>query len=392
MRHRTVISLALISCLLPGVGAFAQSGAPVRNECIETAPFPCSTPEDEDLDPFVIEAFMNDAAWWGEQGRIVGAELLIIKNRRIVWHQTVGWSDREREIPLERNSIYRIRSMTKPFTGTAILMLAEDGRLDLDDRVARYLPSFDDERSDSITIRELITHGAGFEQTRFPDGYWESPDLRSAVDLIGKHGPPNPPGETYRYSDHNSATLGAIVAELTGAPAEEFIRARILEPLQLNDTHAYFTPDSSWTPRMISTYGTSSDGMLTRYWDNSLPQQTPWFRASGGLYSTVFDYARWLAVWMDLGEFDGGRLLDEATIREALAPGYSAGYGMHWERFSGPVGDSDLPRFGHGGSDGTIAIAFPEADAMVLYFTQSRGARTVWREAIRRLPSLVGLE
>jgi hypothetical protein len=65
---------------------------------------------------------------------------------------------------------------------------------------------------------------------------------------------------------------------------------------------------------------------------------------------------------------------------------------MHWERFSGPVGDSDLPRFGHGGSDGTIAIAFPEADAMVLYFTQSRGARTVWREAIRRLPSLVGLE
>jgi len=282
--------------------------------------------------------------------------------------------------------------MTKPFTGTAILMLAEDGSLDLDDRVARYLSSFDDERSDSITIRKLITHGAGFEQTRFPDGYWESPDLRSAVDLIGDQGPPNPPGETYRYSDHNSATLGAIVAELTGAPAEEFIRARILEPLQLNDTHAYLTPDSSWTPRMNSTYGTSSDGMLTRYWDNSLPQQTPWFRASGGLYSTVFDYARWLAVWMDLGEFDGGRLLDEATIREALAPGYAAGYGMHWERFSGPVGDSDLPRFGHGGSDGTIAIAFPEADAMVLYFTQSRGARTVWREAIRRIPALVGLE
>jgi CubicO group peptidase (beta-lactamase class C family) len=212
------------------------------------------------------------------------------------------------------------------------------------------------------------------------------------VDLIGEQGPPNPPGETYRYSDHNSATLGAIVAELTGAPAEEFIRAHILEPLQLNDTYAYFTPDSLWTPRMNSTYGTSSDGMLTRYWDNSMPQETPWFRASGGLYSTVFDYARWLTVWMDLGEFDGGRLLDEATIREALAPGYSAGYGMHWERFSGPVGDSDLPRFGHEGSDGTIAIAFPEADAMVLYFTQPRGALMVWWEAIRRIPALVGLE
>lgn len=275
MRHRTALSFALISCLLPGVGAFAQPGAPARSECIEPAPFPCSTPEDEGLDPFVIEAFMNDVAWWGEQGRIVGAELLIIKNRRIVWHQAVGWSDRERQIPLERNSIYRIRSMTKPFTGTAILMLAEEGRLDLDDRVVRYLSSFYSERSDAITIRELMTFGAGFEQTRFPDGYWESPDLRSAVDL---------------------------------------------------------------------------------------------------------------------GEFDGGRLLDEATIREALAPAYSAGYGMHWERFSGPVGDSDLPRFGHEGSDGTIAIAFPEADALVLNFTQSRGARMVWREAIRRIPALVGLE
>jgi CubicO group peptidase (beta-lactamase class C family) len=212
------------------------------------------------------------------------------------------------------------------------------------------------------------------------------------VDLIGEMGPPNPPGESYRYSDHNSATLGAIVAELTGAQVEEFIRARILDPLGLPDTRAYFSPDSSWAPRMNSTYGTASDGPLERYWDNSMPQQTPWFRASGGLYSSVFDYARWLTVWMDLGAFEGGRLLEESTVREALAPGYSPGYGMHWELFSSPPGGSGLPRFGHSGSDGTLAVAFPEADAMVLYFTQSRGARRVWQEAIRRIPSLAGLE
>lgn len=394
-RSRTLLSalsLALLSSLITVGSASAQSSVSLRTGCHEAAPFPCSTPEDEGLDPFVIEAFMSDVDWWSQEGRIVGAEVLVIKNRRIVWHETVGWSDREREIPLESNSIYRIRSMTKPFTGAAILILAEDGRLDLDDPVAMYLPSFDNERSGAITIREMITHGSGFEQTRFPEGYWESPDLRSAVDLIGVQGPPNAPGEQYRYSDHNSATLGAIAAQLSGAPAEEFIRDRMLEPLGLRDTHAYFAPDSSWAPRVNSTYGTRTDGPLVRYWDHTMPQQTPWFRASGGLYSTVFDYARWLAAWMDLGVFEGGRLLEEATIREALSQGYSRGYGMHWERFSDPEDPSVLPRFGHGGSDGTLAIAFPEADAMVLYFTQSRGARSTWMEARRRLPSLVGLE
>jgi CubicO group peptidase (beta-lactamase class C family) len=392
MRNRLLLSLATAMSLAIAPSATAQSNMPAANSCLPSSPFPCSNPEDEDLDPFVLEAFMNDAAWWGEQGRIVGAELLVIKNRKVVWHQVVGWSDRERRVPLERNSIYRIRSMTKPFTGAAILILAEEGRLDLDDPVARYLPSFDNERSGAITIRELLTHGAGFEQTRFPDGYWARPDLRSAVDLIGETGPPNPPGEAYRYSDHNSATLGAIVAELTGAPVEEFIRARILEPLGLRDTHAYFAPDSAWAPRMNSTYGTRSNGPLERYWDPTMPQQTPWFRASGGLYSTVFDYARWLAVWADLGEYEGGRLLEEATVREALAQGYAPGYGMHWERFAEADGGVGLPRFGHSGSDGTFAAVFPEADAMVLYFTQSRGARLVWSEAMRRIPDLVGME
>ena len=391
MRNRLLLSFAVASSLLVRPDAFAQSTALARNECLPSSPFPCSTAEDEGLDPFVIEAFMNDVTWWVEQGRIVGGELLLIVNGRVAWHQAVGWSDRDRRIPLERNSIYRMRSMTKPFTGAAILILAEEGRLDLDDPASKYLPSFDNERSGAITIRELLTHGAGFEQTRFPDGYWARPDLRSAVDLVGEMGPPNPPGESYRYSDHNSATLGAIVAEVTGAPVEEFIQARLLDPLGLRDTHAYFSPDSAWAPRMNSTYGTRTDGPLERYWDPTMPQQTPWFRASGGLYSTVFDYARWLSVWMNLGEYEGGRLLEEATVREALAQGYSPGYGMHWERFDGPEEGTALPAFGHSGSDGTFAMAFPPVDAMVLYFTQSRGARLVWAEAMRQIPGLVGL-
>ena len=343
------------------------------------------------LDVEVLQAFTDDLHEWVERGRLRGAELLVVKDRRIAWHAAVGWSDREREIPLVRNSVYRIRSMTKPFVGTTVLMLAEDGVLDLDDRVAEYLPSFDNERSGAITIRQLLSHGTGFEQTGFSSEYWASRNLREAIRLVGEEGPPNPPGERYRYSDHNSATLGAIVAELTGAPVEDFVRARILQPLGLLDTRTHFAPDSAWAMRMNSTYRVEN-GDLVRYWDNTLQQQTPWFRASGGIYTTVFDYARWLEVWMDGGARDGLRLLSSDMVSEALEPGYTEGYGLHWELFGGSSQEGEVHAFGHGGSDGTFAIAYPSEDAMILFFTQSRGASRPWRQAMNRIPSLIGLE
>lgn len=360
-------------------------------DCLEDVPYPCVTPSEVGLDAEVLAGFMDRVGAWVVDGDLMGAELLVVKDRKIAWHAAAGWSDRERDIPLARNSTYRIRSMTKPFVGATVLMLAEEGRLALDDRVADYLPSFDNDRSGSITIRQLLTHGTGFEQTGFPDGYWEQPDLRRAIRLVGEEGPPNPPGERYRYADRNSATLGAIVAELTGAPVEEALRRRIFEPLGLDDTHTHFSPDSAWADRMNSTYSVQ-DGRLEKYWDNTRPQQTPWFRASGGIYTTVFDYARWLEVWMDRGAFAGGRLLSEEMVMEALTPGYADGYGLHWELFSGSADGTEVRAFGHGGSDGTFALAIPELNAMVLYFTQSRGASGPWQRAMRELPSLVGLE
>jgi CubicO group peptidase (beta-lactamase class C family) len=382
-----LIVLAATGCN-PGV---AQDAPRSGIDCLAEAPYPCAPAGELGLDPAVLQAFTEDLHAWVSDGRFVGAELLVVKDRRIAWHVAMGWSDREEERPLRRNSIYRMRSMTKPFVGTAVLMLAEEGRLDLDDRAADHLPSFDNERSGTITIRQLLTHGAGFEQTGFAPEYWAQPNLREAIRSVGEEGPPNPPGERYRYADRSSATLGAIVAELTGQPVEEFIRGRILQPVGLHDTHAHFAPDSAWAGRMNSTYSLQGR-RLDRYWDNTQMQQTPWFRASGGLYSTVFDYARWLEVWMDRGAFHEGRLLSEETVAEALTPGFTEGYGLHWELFPGPPDQRGLPAFGHGGSDGTFAIAYPALDAMILFFTQSRGASAPWREAMERLPTLVGMD
>ena len=161
-------------------------------------------------------------------------------------------------------------------------------------------------------------------------------------------------------------------------PVEKFIQDRILEPLALTDTHTAFSPEVPWASRVNPTYSRSDPGdPWVQYWDPSQPQTFPFFRASGGLYTTILDYARWLTVFMDLGVYGEGRLLSEETVREAIGPAASMGYGLHWEIFSSPPEDGGLPAFGHGGSDGTLALAMPSYGVVALVFTQSRGGGVI---------------
>ncbi len=372
-------SSVVASCLLLAIAVGCSNPTDVprtyTNPEHPDAPFAYASPQEVGLSDVEVHEVADLVYRWVRDGDIVGGEVLLVKDQRIVLHETVGWSDREREIPLARNSIYRMRSMTKPFIGTAILALAEDGRLNIDDTAASILDSYANQASGSITIRQLLTHTAGFEQVAFPDGYWDHSTLREAVDLVGNVGPPNSPGTGFRYSDWNSATLGAIVAELTGAPVEDYLQARICDVIGLSDTHAWFGPDLSWASRMNSTYSEQDDEWV-KYWDNTMEQVRPFFRASGGLYSTVFDYAQFLTVWMNGGSFDNVQLLDDSTVHQALSGDEVEHYGYHWQIYSGPTTPGMLPVFGHGGSDGTVAVAFPEQNALALYFTQSRGNPT----------------
>jgi len=339
------------------------------------APWPYAMPEAAGVQSAALEALGQRVRAWVAEESIIGGELLVVKDRSIIFHQAYGWSDRERGIPLERNSIFRIRSMTKPFVGTAVLMLMEQGEVALSDRVADHVPSFDNARSGAITIEQLLTHNTGFRQEGYPEGYWERGNLRDAVDVVGAMGPPDAPGSGYRYSDLNTATLGAIVQERTGMVVEAYLASAIFRPVGLDDTHAFFEPSVPWASRMNSTYR-YGDGGWVKYWDNTMAQTIPFFRASGGLYATVLDYAKWLGVFMDRGAYDGGRLLTDPTVVAALTPRASPAYGYHWQIFETASDAGDLPAFGHGGSDGTLAVAIPRQNALVLYFTQSRGTGT----------------
>jgi len=216
--------------------------------------FQTASPGEVGLDPRKLQGLVDLAQQFVDEGRVIGAEMLIIKNRRVVLHETVGWSDKEAGAPLARNSIYRLRSMTKPFTGTAALMLIDQGRLKLDSRPSEYFSSWDNERCREITVEQLLTHYSGFVQEGWPIPASSYDNLQQIVDACGEQGPQHRPGEQFIYSDVNSFTLGAIVARISGEPVESFIERNILIPVGLTDTHTAFTTDAPWAPRMNPTY------------------------------------------------------------------------------------------------------------------------------------------
>ncbi|MFG1691594.1 serine hydrolase domain-containing protein [Gemmatimonadota bacterium] len=375
------------------LGCAAQETVPRTRTLpgVSASPFPYASPESVGLSSGALEDLALRVEGWVQDGRIVGAELLVVKSRQVVLHEAIGWSDKEAGVPLERNTLYRIRSMTKPFTGTSILIMVEEGRLGLDDPVSNYLPSWRGERSKGVTLRQLLTHTGGFIQGGFPEPFAEYGSLREAADAVGEMGPHHEVGERFVYSDLGSATLGAVIAEVSGMPVERYIESRILERLGLTDTHTGYEPGMPWASRMNPTYNRlQRNGSWIQYWHPSQEQAFPFFRASGGLYTTAFDYARWLTCFMDLGRLGDTRVLSEEKVREALMRGSEADYGLHWEIFGEPTEEGAIPPFGHGGSDGTLAMAFPEHDAMVLIFTQSRGNNairefgTAVREMLRR--------
>lgn len=181
----------------------------------------------------------------------VGAEVLVLHKRKVVLHEAFGWSDLDRRIPLARNTIVCVRSMTKPLVGTAIQMLIDESKLSLTDRASKYLKSFDNDKSRAVTIEQLLTHTAGFPLTLVNKQLSSYSGQRAIADEAGKIGPSGPPG-LFKYSDTDSETLAAIVAQVSGQPVDTFIRRRILEPLGMSDTYCVLEKDAPPRSRVSS--------------------------------------------------------------------------------------------------------------------------------------------
>lgn len=366
-------------------GAVAQAPA---------SPFPVATPESVGMSSAALRTAMDSIRAWSERERVMGAILLVMRDGKVVLHEAAGWSDRERGIPLRTDHVVSMRSMTKPLLGAAVMLLVEEGRLGLEDRVSRHLPSFDNDRSREITVFQLLTHTSGLTGAIYNDQDGSGTpygNLREAVDGVGDRGPTFPPGTGYSYSDPGSSTLGALVEALSGIPSEDFIRLRIMEPLGMADSRLHLEADDPLLPRVAATYRRAGDGW-ERYWDHSLPLAVPFFRASGGLWSTSLDYARFLAMMHAGGTWNGSRILPAESVELSLQPHAAyvytpeeraerdRFYGFHWtvytDRYRPVAPPFSSGIFEHSGSDGTLGWVDPSRGLVLVYLTQSRGQDT----------------
>jgi CubicO group peptidase (beta-lactamase class C family) len=311
-----------------------------------------------------------------ERDDLRGVVLMVGRHGKIVLHEAIGWRHRGYRLPMEKDTLFRLASNTKPVIATAALILVEEGKLSLQDRVSRYFESFNNSRSSAITLYQLLTHTSGFRIRRifypFDEKVEPMPTLRSAVDKFGKEGPEVEPGTSYSYSNPGFNTIGALIEHAAKMPLEEFLRERIYDPLGMVDSSNH--EDPAKLHRMATVYRGSRgpDGRMV-FQQGFTPDDPPDFpvvRASGGMISTAMDYARFLQMYLNGGRYGNVQILTRESIQKATSPlvksGESSHYGLGWS-----IGKDGV--FSHGGSDGTMAWVDPSLDLFGLIFTQSPG-------------------
>ncbi len=357
--------------------------------------FPPAKPESQGISSEALQKLSDNVKGYLESDQLVGAELLVIKNRRTVWHDVVGWKDREDKIEMDKNTRFNLRSMTKPFTGAAAQILIDEGKLKLDDKVSAYLPGFRNERSGAITLRQLLTHRSGLPLSILTtqEDLKKHADLLSVANATGERGPEFEPDEKFWYSDAGSEVLGAVVQVAAGMPLDEFITARLLKPLGMTNSR-YIIGGEPVNDTTIASLYSGGANAWKKYWKPGNTAFYPFALGSQSIYGTPQDYARFLALLMDHGMAGDKRLLSEAAVKRILTPAsrmstlgsdtaMPTGF-PHTEVHYGQMAvlyvkeNGESPQkpeiFGHTGSDGTYAWAWPELDLMVLFFTQSRGS------------------
>jgi CubicO group peptidase (beta-lactamase class C family) len=376
----------LCACILP-VLAIAQEAETARPATSDAA-FSSAAPEAVGLSKAALEALDAVVRGYVERDETVGAELMLIKNRKIVWNTAHGWADRDKKVRLEPGSIYCIRSMTKTFVGTAIQMLIDEGKLKLDDRAARFLPAFDSDTHREITVQQLLEHRSGLSlSSLIKTDFKNLHGVQDVAALAVKSELEFKPGSDFNYSDDGTDTLTAIIEKVCGTSAEEFIAQRILKPLAMANTIPVVRPGDARRGKLLPAYA-GSTGSWTKFWSPEEAALFPYFLGSQAMYSTCADYARLLCFWADGGMVGGKRLLSKEAIARGLTPRSSMGsamalpeldaqYGQLWQVWTRGAESKEVEAFGHGGSDGTMAWMWPKRDLIVLYFTQSRGGMSI---------------
>ncbi|MGO4700973.1 serine hydrolase domain-containing protein [Dyella sp. 2RAB6] len=242
-------------------------------------------------------------------GKVPGASLLVLKDGKPVLRKAYGYADLEHGVAATPATNYRLASMSKQFTAAAILLLAEDGKLKLDDSVRRWLPSLP-ASDQGITLHHLLSHGSGLidYEDLMPPGTTKQLNDGDVLRMLSAETRSYfAPGTSYRYSNSGYVLLGLVVERASGQRLPEFLRQRIFKPLHMDHT-LLREPDGPQPTHRAYGYS-EQDGHWVRT-DQDLTSAT---RGDGGIYASIDDLARWDAALYD------GRLLKDASRALAFA-------------------------------------------------------------------------
>jgi CubicO group peptidase (beta-lactamase class C family) len=266
-----------------------------------------------------------DALMQRYDGHVPGASLLVLRDGAPLVRRSYGMANLEDGTAATPATNYRLASVTKQFTAASILLLAEDGRLKLDDRLRTWLPSLPP-ATGTITLRHLLTHSSGlidYEDVMAPDATEQVLDADVLRLLETQDRLYFAPGSSWRYSNSGYALLSLIVERASGQRFPDFLRTRIFQPLGMDHTLAYVRGGPDITNR---AFGYSElDGRWTRTDQSS----TSAVLGDGGIYSSIDDLAKWDAALYD------DRLLSDESRRLAFAPDTASDdpdvrYGFGW--------------------------------------------------------------
>jgi CubicO group peptidase (beta-lactamase class C family) len=281
-----------------------------------------------------------------DSGWIAGAVGFIARDGKIVYDKAFGYNNIETKSPMHTDDIFRIASQTKAITSIAVMMLFEEGKLLLDDPVSKYIPEFAhpvvldkfNEKdttyttipaSREITIRDLLTHTSGIDyagigsakmnaiyaKSGIPTGFVSDKIiLGDKIRALGKLPLVHQPGERFTYG-LNVDVLGYLVELLSGENLDQYFHKHIFEPLGMNDT--YFYLPSSKSERLVKVSAPDKNHKLVNlssdFVNYPLVEGT-YFSGGAGLSSTVKDYAIFLQMLLNKGEYNGKRLLSRRTV------------------------------------------------------------------------------
>lgn len=332
---------------------------------------------------------------------VAGAVALVAGREGVLSLETCGFANLEKQEPMRADQLFWIASMTKPMTATAVMMLVDEGKVDIGQPVEKYLPEFKGQmlvvEKDAghvllkkpgrpVSVRDLLTHTSGLTSS-LPTGGTALDTLTLAGAVIGYAVSPLQfePGSRWRYCNPGINTLGRIVEVVGGMPYAAFMRKRIFEPLGMKDTT--FWPSEEQMKRLATSYKsnkekTALEPATISYLTHPYSTRSRMALPAGGLFSTAGDLVKFYRMVLNGGTAGGRELLKAETLKRMTAnqtgelkvsftEGMHMGLGWHIVHEPQGVTESLSPgSFGHGGAYGTQAWIDPDKGLIMVLLIQ----------------------